>query len=175
MWAASAALTAAGSIVTRSFRPLPSRIMSWFVAKSTSFTRRPALQQAQARAVQQDRHQPWHAIEPPEDGADLLARQHDRQVLGPLGPDDVVEPRQLDAEHVAIQKQQGAQRLVLGRGRDFVLDRERGQELGDLGGAHLHGMALAVEKDVALDPVDVRFLGATAVVSRADSLSDAVE
>jgi len=65
--------------------------------------------------------------------------------------------------------------LVLGRGRDFVLDRERGQELGDLGSAHLHGVALTVEKDVTLDPVDVRLLGGTAIVANADILSDAVE
>jgi len=36
-------------------------------------------------------------------------------------------------------------------------------------------MALAVEEDVALDPMDVRLLGAVAVVAGADGLADAIE
>ena len=64
-------------------------------------------------------------------GGHLVTRQGDGQMLGPVGPDDVVEPRELDAEHLVI--------------------------------------------DVALDPMDVRLLGATAVVSGADGLADPVE
>jgi hypothetical protein len=33
-------------------------------------------------------------------------------MLGPLGPDDVVEPRELEAEHLALEEEQGAQGLV---------------------------------------------------------------
>jgi hypothetical protein len=94
---------------------------------------------------------------------------------GPFGPDDVVEPRQLDAEHLAVEKEQGAQGLVLGGGGDFPLNGERGQEGGDLCGTHLGGVALAVEEDVALDPVDVRLLGAPAVLAGLDGLADAIE
>src|SRR2546425_8175147 len=71
-------------------------------ARAAAGSQAAAFQQAKSRPVQQERHQPWHAIELLEDGADLVARQHDGQVLGPLGPDDGVEPRQLDAEHLAI-------------------------------------------------------------------------
>jgi hypothetical protein len=134
-----------------------------------------AFQQAQPGAVEQNRHEPRHAVEPLEDGADLVARQHDGQMLGPLGPDDVVEPREVDAEHLAIQKEQGAQGLVLGGGGDLALHGEGRQERGDFGGAHLGRVALAVEEDVALDPVDVRLLGAAAVVADADGLAHAVE
>jgi hypothetical protein len=52
---------------------------------------------------------------------------------------------------------------------------ERRQERGDLGGAHLGRVALAVKEDVPLDPVDVRLLGSTAVVAGADGLAHAVE
>jgi hypothetical protein len=52
---------------------------------------------------------------------------------------------------------------------------ERRQERGDLGCAHLSWVTLAVEEDVPLDPVDVRLLGAAAVVSGADSIAHAVE
>ena len=134
-----------------------------------------AFQQAQARAVQQERHEPGHAVEPLQDGADLVPRQHDGEVQGPLGPDDVVEPRKLDAEHLVVEKEQGAQGLVLGGGRDLVVNGERRQERGDLGGAHLGRVALAVKDDVPLDPVDVRLLGSAAVVAGADGLAHAVE
>src|SRR5256885_6956529 len=71
-------------------------------------------------------------------------------------------------------EEQGAQRLVLrGRG-DFPLDGEEREERGDFSGTHLGRMALAVEEDVALDPVDVRLFGAAAVVARADSFAHAV-
>jgi hypothetical protein len=71
-------------------------------------------------------------------------------MLWPLGPDDVVEPRELDA--LSIEEEQGAQGLVLGGGRDVVVNGESGQEGGGLGGAHLSPVALAVEEDVPLDP-----------------------
>jgi len=114
-------------------------------------------------------------VEPLEDGTDLVPRQHDGQVLEPLGPDNIVEPRELDAEHFAIEEEQGAQGLVLGGGRDLVVDGERCQEGADFGGAHLGGVALAVKEDVTLNPMDVRLLGAPAIVAGADGIAHAVE
>ena len=134
-----------------------------------------ALQQAQARTVQQNRHEPRDAVEALKDGANLMAGEHDRQVLGPLGSDHVLEPRELDTEHLAVEEQERAQRLILCRGGNLLPNREGREELGDLGGAHLHRMAFAVEEDVPLNPVDVRLLGAAAVVAGADRLSDTVE
>jgi hypothetical protein len=47
---------------------------------------------------------------------------------GPLGPDGLVEPGPVDAEHLTVEKEQGAQGLVLGGGGDLPLNGERGQE-----------------------------------------------
>jgi len=91
-----------------------------------------------------------------------------REFEGGQRPGDTV---QRPAQHRVIKKQQRAEGLVLGGGRDFVVDGERRQERGDLGGAHLSRVALAVEEDVPLDPMDVRLLGATAVGSGAGVLS----
>ena len=49
------------------------------------------------------------------------------------------------------------------------------QERGDLRGTHLGWVALAVEKDEPLDPMDVHLIGASAVVAGADGLADPVE
>jgi hypothetical protein len=105
-----------------------------------------AFQQPKSRAVQEEGHEAWHAVEPLKDGAHLLTRQDDGQMLGPLGSDDIVEPRELDAEHLAIEEEQCAQGLVLGGGRDVLVNRERGQEGGDLGGAHLNRWRLPWKK-----------------------------
>ncbi len=67
------------------------------------------------------------------------------------------------------------QRLALGGSRDLVVDGQRGQERGDLDGAHVNRVPLAMEEDVPLDPVDVGLFGARAVVSGADGLADPVE
>ena len=84
----SRVLTAAGSIVTRSLRPLPSRITIWLAPKSTSFT---LSQQAETRAVEQERHDPRHAIQPLEDGTGLVAGQDHGQVVVP-GADSLANP-----------------------------------------------------------------------------------
>ena len=96
-------------------------------------------------------------------------------MLRPLCANEVVEPREFHVEDLAIQEQQRVQRLVLRRCRDVVANGERREKRGDFRGAHLGGMPLAVEKDVSLDPVDVRLLGATAVVARPDGVTNPVE
>lgn len=133
------------------------------------------LQQTEARAVEKERHDPRYAVQPLEDGTGLVSGQDHGQVLGPLRPHNVVELRQLHAEHLAIQKEQGAERLVLGGGGDLVTHGQRGQECGDLGRAHVGGMPLVMEEDEPPDPVDVGFLGPPTVVPGADGLPDPVE
>ena len=78
-------------------------------------------------------------------------------------------------EHLTIQKEQGAECLILGGGRDLVTHGQRGQECGDLGWAHVGGMPLVMEEDEPPDPVDVGFLGPPTVVPGADGLPDPVE
>lgn len=116
-----------------------------------------ALEQAEAGPVEQDGHEPAHAAEFAKHGVDLLASEDDRQGLGPLRPDDLVEPRQVDTQHRPIEEEQGAQRLVLGGRRDPVLDGERGEKRADLRGSHLGRVPLAVEEDVPPDLGSVGF------------------
>src|SRR5512132_1503319 len=117
----------------------------------------------------------WRTLQALEHATDLAARQDHGQVDWPLSANDVVEPRKILLEHDPIEKQQRVEGLVL-RGRsDPTLHGERGEEARDFGTAHLCGVTLAVEEDVALDPADVGLLGAAAVVAGTDRLTDAVE
>ena len=90
-----------------------------------------ALQQAEASTVEKKRHDPRHAGQLLQDRPGLLAGQDHGQVLGTLGPHDIVEPRQVHAEYVSVQEEQGAECLVLGGRGDAAIDGERGEKPGD--------------------------------------------
>lgn len=73
------------------------------------------LEHPQPRPVQQASHEVRHALESLEHGADLIAREDDGQPRGALGAHDAIEPWQGDVQHVAVEEEEGAQRLVLRR------------------------------------------------------------
>ena len=165
-----------GNIVIRSLPPLPSRIVIWFAAKSTFLdSQLAAFQESKARSVEQERHHAGYAVQTLEERADFVAREDGGQVLRAFGPDQVIEPWQLDAENLSIEEEQRIEGLVLRGRRDSLTNREHRQKGRDFHGAHLAGMALAMEEDVALDPVDVRLFGPTAIVACTNRVTDAVE
>jgi hypothetical protein len=129
------------------------------------------LQEAQPGTVEERRHQPRDSPHPRQDRLDLLKGQDQRQANGPLRPDHAVETGDLTTQDLAVQEQQGTERLVL-RGRaDPPPGGETGEELRDLGGAHGSGVPLPGEASVAPDPHEVRLLRARAVVAGTDRLS----
>ena len=69
--------------------------------------------------------------------------QDDGQPPGTLRMHDAVEPRDLLTEHLAVQEQQRAQRLVLGGGRHLSLNSKRRQELRDPAVRSNAGLGLA--------------------------------
>ena len=105
-----------------------------------------ALEPPEPGAVEQAGHGAWHALQPLEHRPDLVAGEDDRQPVAALGTHDPVQPGQVDLQHIPVQEQEGAQRLVLGRGGHPVVDGQRGEEAGDLWNTHLGRMALGVEE-----------------------------
>ena len=87
-----------------------------------------AFEQAQAGAVEEQRHETGNAVEVLEDGPDLVAGHDDGQVLRAPGADEVVEPGQVLLEHLAVEEQQRPERLILGGGGDLPVDGQRGEE-----------------------------------------------
>jgi len=110
-----------------------------------------------------------------DEGSHLIAGQDDRQSHGSLRSYDVVEPRHVLPQHLAIEKEKRAQRLVLGGRSDVAVHRQRAQVAGELGRAQLGWMAPAVEHDVAPHPPDVGLLRASAVMAGPQGLAHAVE
>jgi hypothetical protein len=71
------------------------------------------LHQPQAAAIKQIRDQPGCAVELRQYRTHLGGAQYHGQPLGPRCPGDVLQPGQLDVEHVPVKKQQRLQRLIL--------------------------------------------------------------
>ena len=94
---------------------------------------------------------------------------------GRLARTTSLQPAGISSEHIPVEKEDRGQRLVLGRGADVALDRERGEKLRDLWRAHLRRMPLVMKENEAPDPADVCFIGAGTIVSGANGLVDLIE
>jgi hypothetical protein len=81
---------------------------------------------------------------------------------------------QIDFQHLAIQKQQGIEGLILGGCRDMSLRRQEGEKNADLTGPHFAGVAVVEVTHKVPNPIAVRFLGAPAVMKRADPVTDLI-
>jgi len=107
--------------------------------------------------------------------AHLVLGQDNWKPRRALGPFYAVEPWQFLLEDLLVKKEQHGQCLVLGcRGNAFLL-RQMRQERFDLRAIHLLRVALAVEENDALDPVDVRLFRAQAVLLVAQPVPDAIQ
>ena len=105
-----------------------------------------ALEQPQASAVEEARHELRCPGELRDHRAHLVAREDDRETTRTTGAHQVVEPWQLHTNDFPVQEEERCQGLVLGRSADLGLDGERGQKAGGLGGAQLARVTLAVNK-----------------------------
>jgi hypothetical protein len=73
-------------------------------------------------------------------------------------PVELLHPRQVDIQHLAIEVEERRQRLAMRRRRNMAIVGEMGEEALDLDRPHLPGMAQSVPADERLHPVDVGLL-----------------
>lgn len=64
-----------------------------------------ALQNSQAGPVEKRRHEPRRPLKPTEDGGSLFARENQGNSQPALGAHDTIQPIELSAEDVLIQKE----------------------------------------------------------------------
>lgn len=115
------------------------------------------------------------AFELRKDRLHFPAAQNNRQLPEIPGSQEAAEVSGIDAENVLVQKDQGIECLVLGRGSDLTVDGEIGEKFADFLRAHFAGMPLSVEEDEASDPMEIGILGAEAVVPDTDRIAYPVE
>ena len=58
----------------------------------------------------------------------LFARQDDWEAFRTFGPDETVQPGNVEFQHLAIEEQQSAERLVLGRSGHLAVNRQKAQD-----------------------------------------------
>lgn len=133
------------------------------------------LHQAHTGAVQQATNQSRPTLQLIEYPAHLIHRQHRRDALANRRALDLRHPRQVLAEHFAIEEKESAQRLLVGGCGDFPFIDERVQEAFDIGAAERSRVATIVETHIGPNPVNVSFLGTQAVVQVPDVLTNLVQ
>lgn len=73
------------------------------------------LLQPQPGPVEKGHDDPHRPLDMLEDRGGFLRAEHDRDPMRQLGPGHLVDGANLDAQHVTIEEQQRAQRLILRR------------------------------------------------------------
>lgn len=110
-----------------------------------------------------------------EEPFDFAAVEDGGEVYGAPGGGEVAQVQFFSAQHFLVEEEQGVEGLVLGGGGDVALDGEVVEIGDDFGLAHLFGVALAVEEDEPLGPVEVGLLGADAIVAAAEDVAHLAE
>lgn len=134
-----------------------------------------AFHEAQSGAVEDLGHELGDVFEVGDDGEGFLVGEDGGEGFGFFGADDVGGELDVLVEDVAVEEEDGGERLVLGGGGDVLFDGEVGEEGLNFGDAHFFGVAFAVVEDVAFDPFGVGFFGAVGVVFEADGLAELLE
>ncbi len=121
-------------------------------------------QQPQAGAVQKAHDQALRAAQLRQNRADLGWSQDHGHAARLAGADDAAWRIDLDAEHVPVQEQHGACRLILRRRAGVSVVRQVREERAERGAVEFGGVPLPVEEHVPTDPGHVRLLGTGAVL-----------
>ena len=100
----------------------------------------PSLHQPQAGAVEQPGHEQVHTGEVGKNAVDLISGQDSRQAFRFLGAQGV-NGTQVLVQHLAVEEEQRAEGLVLGRGGNIFFHRQVGEKGLDFRRAHFGRVA----------------------------------
>ncbi len=132
--------------------------------------------ETETAAIHDLHHQPVHTIHFCNDLPSLLPGKNRRDALRFCWTDGCKDFFvQLDIKHIAVEKQDGADCLILSRGRNSLLIDKKGDEIVNFLHTHLTGMALVVEEDILAHPADVGLFGTQGIMTIAQELAVLVE
>jgi hypothetical protein len=117
-----------------------------------------ALHQPHARAVQQARHQGHRAFELAQHLRHFAGTQDSGDAPRRRRPLQLLHPRQLNPEHLAVEEQQRAERLLVGGRGDATLGGQHGEERLDLGRPQIARVPQPAPADEEPYPVHVSLL-----------------
>lgn len=129
----------------------------------------------QTRAVEQLTQEPEGRVKLVEQGAHGRAGEHGGEVFGAAGALEAVEGGHVDLEHLAVEKDQRAERLVLRRGRGALAYGQVVEKGRDSGRPQVARVASVVNAHEGAHPGEVRFLRSGGVVQAAQGGRDGFE
>ena len=126
------------------------------------------LEQPQAATEQQFHDQIVRIRKLFQDGVDLLAGENHRDIERLLRPRHVAQFAEFPFQAMAVEKQQRIERLVLGRGGDLALHRQKGQILLHIGGCQLLRRFVLQETLELAGPLGIGFQGLAGIMPHLD-------
>jgi drug/metabolite transporter (DMT)-like permease len=132
-----------------------------------------AFHDAQTSAIHQPTDQGIGAFQPRKQRGNLGLRQHHRQAARGLGRLDIIEPRQLDTQHLTIEKKQCALGPDSASRRPTCPATARCVRNSLTSAApRSPRMTLAKMPDKSFNPIQIRLFGAHAVVQKPNPAAD---
>ena len=86
-------------------------------------------------------------------------REHDRNAFLRDRPAELAHPRHVDAKHLAVEEEQGAQRLAMGGRGDMALVGEHDEEVLHFRHAEVAWMTHPAPANEVANPMDVGVFG----------------
>lgn len=131
--------------------------------------------EAEARAEEELGHEFGDAVHFGDDFEGFFSGEDGWEAVGFFGADEVGGEFDFLEEDVAVEKEDGAEGLILGGGGDIGFGGEVGDVGLNFGDAHFFGMAFVVVEDVAATPFDVGLFGAVGVMLGANGVAELFE
>jgi hypothetical protein len=99
-----------------------------------------------------------------EDGFDFFGGEDGGEVLWAFGADGINSAIEFLVQDVAIEKNQGAEGLILGGSRDLAINGEVAEKGFNLWNAHFLWVAFIMKQNVTTNPLSIGFFGTIGVV-----------
>jgi len=137
------------------------------------------LHESYRRAVKQPCQGTLNAFHQSKHQLHLGRRKHNRYPFSLWGTANGLQPGQILADDLLVQKEQGIQRLAMGGRRNLPFVGQHGEEGLDLRFPHIlgvaHGAVAAMPTDEKASPIQVGFFGLKAIVQVTNALTKLVQ
>ena len=110
-----------------------------------------------------------------QESGEFFPTQHDRHLVRHPRPRHLLDWPDVELEYLLVQKQHRAQRLVLRRRADFLVNGEPREKRHKLRCTHGGRVLLSMKEDVPSNPGDVGLFGTPTVVPQTNRGAHAVE
>ena len=110
-----------------------------------------------------------------DDSQGFAGCENGGQGFGFFGADYVGWKFDLGIENVAVEEENGAEGLILGRCGNVLFGGEVGEKGSNFGDAHIFGVTFVVEEDVAFDPIFVGLFRTVGVVFESNGIGNLFE